>query len=74
MLRVKNFKYLSFETSYENEKDVQQKLAKFAQILGTINTFKANLVQKFSRITVYNALHLPLLLYGSRIWTLQKKG
>jgi len=46
-LQVKNFKYLSFETSYENEKDIQQKLAKFAKILGNIHTFEENLVQKF---------------------------
>jgi hypothetical protein len=32
-LQVNNFKYLSCEISYENEKDIQQKLAKFAQTL-----------------------------------------
>ena len=31
------------------------------------------MVQKFSRINVYNALALPILLYGSEIWTLRKK-
>jgi hypothetical protein len=59
--------------SYENENDIQQKIAKFAQILGNINTCKATLVQKLSRIKVYKALHLPLLLFGSKIWTLRKK-
>jgi hypothetical protein len=48
---VRNFKYLRCETSCENEKDIQQKLAKFAQILGIEkNTFKPTLVQKFSII------------------------
>ena len=28
---------------------------------------------KFSRITVYYALALPILLYGSEIWTLEKR-
>jgi hypothetical protein len=32
-LQVNNFEYLRCEISYENEKDIQQKLAKFAQIL-----------------------------------------
>jgi hypothetical protein len=32
--QVRNFKYLGCEISYENEKDIQQKLTKFAQILG----------------------------------------
>jgi hypothetical protein len=60
LLQVKNFKYLSCEISYENENDVQQKLAKLAQILGIIkNTFKPNLVQKFSGIKEYNARLSP---------------
>jgi len=32
------------------------------------------LVQKFSRITVYNALAVSIILYGSEVWTLKKKG
>jgi len=32
--QVRNFKYLGCEISCENEKDIQQKLAKLAQILG----------------------------------------
>jgi len=52
-LQVKNFKNLGCKISYENEKDIQQKLAKFVQILGIINnTLKPTLVQKFSRIKV----------------------
>ena len=31
------------------------------------------MVQKSLRTTVYNALALPVLLYGSEIWTLRKK-
>ena len=53
---------------------IQQKLAKFAQILGILNnTFKPNLVKKSSTIKVYNALSLHILLYGSEIWTLRQK-
>jgi hypothetical protein len=63
------------EISYENEKDIQQKLSKFAQILGIQNsTFKPTLIQKFSGINIYNALNLPVLLYGSKIWTRRKKN
>ena len=32
--QVRNFKYRGCEISCENEKDIQQKLEKFAQILG----------------------------------------
>ena len=49
--------------------DIQQELAKFVQILGTLNnTFKPTLVQKFSRIRVYSALAVSTLLYERKIW------
>jgi len=35
--QVKNFQHPGFEISYENEKDIQQKVAKFAKILGILN-------------------------------------
>ena len=51
------------------EKDTQQELAKFVQILGILNnTFKPSLVQKFSRIKVYNALPITINLYEMEIW------
>ena len=37
------------------------------------NTFKSTLAHKFSTITVYNALVLPIILYGIEIWSLRKK-
>ena len=43
-----NFKYICCEISYKNNKDIHQKLEKFAQILGILNrTVKSNLVEKF---------------------------
>jgi hypothetical protein len=46
--------------SCENEKDIQQKVEAFSQILGILNnTFKPTLAQKFSRIKVYKALVSP---------------
>ena len=45
--QVKNLKYLSCDIPYENEKAIQHKVAKFAQILVILNnTFKQTLVQK----------------------------
>jgi len=35
--KVKNCKYMCCETSYKNGKGIQQKQAKLAQILGTLN-------------------------------------
>jgi len=46
-------------------------LAKVAQIRAVLNNnFKPNLIQEFSRIRVYDALALPIILYGSEILTL----
>jgi hypothetical protein len=46
-------------------------LAKVSQIREDLNSnFKPNLVQEFSRIRLYDALVLPIILYGSEIWTL----
>jgi len=51
--------------------DIQQKLAKYAKLLRILNnTFKATLVQKFSRL---DALAVPILLYGSEIWNRRKE-
>jgi hypothetical protein len=47
---------------------MQQKVTKFAQILGVLNKIlKPPVVQKFSGIKVPNALALPILPYGSEI-------
>ncbi|KAJ4438046.1 hypothetical protein ANN_13985 [Periplaneta americana] len=72
--QVQNFNYLICEISYQNEKDENNKITNFTQILGIINkTLKAKLVQKSTRIKIYNTLALPSLLYGSEIWALKKK-
>jgi len=52
-------------------KDIQQKLAKYAKVLRILNnTFKATLIQKFSRLDV---LAVPILLYGNDIWNHRKE-
>jgi hypothetical protein len=45
--QVKNFKYLGCEISCGNEKDIEQKPAQFAQMLGILNnTFETNFGQE----------------------------
>jgi hypothetical protein len=66
LYQVTNFIYVGCEISYKNEKDIQQKLAKFALKMGILNNrFKLNLVQKFSRMREYHALAVTILLYGT---------
>jgi hypothetical protein len=70
----KYFQYLCCEISFENEKGIQQKLAKFAQILGTISkTSVLALVQKFSRIKVNKTPALPLFYMQAKFGPLEKK-
>jgi hypothetical protein len=72
--QINNFQYLGCEIFYQNEKDIQQKLARLAQILGILNnTFKLTLFLKFSTMELYNAPALPILSFGREIWTLKKK-
>jgi hypothetical protein len=59
---------------FVSSSNLDKLLTKFAQILGILySTFKPNLVQKFSRIKVYNVPAPPILLYASEIWTLREK-
>ena len=68
--QVQNFKNIG----YEKERDIQRKLAKSSQILGILNNaLKQTLVEKVSRIKVYNALAVPILLDRIEIWTLREK-
>jgi hypothetical protein len=67
-IKVQNFKYFGSEVSYENGKDIQQKLAKFAQILVIpINTLTSTLIQKFSIINAYNALALLSFIWKQNL-------
>jgi hypothetical protein len=60
--------------SYENEKDMDNKLTKNVKITGiTNNNFKPNKVQKGTQIKLYTTLALPVLLYGSETWTVKSK-
>jgi hypothetical protein len=73
--QAKNFKYLRFEFSYENEKNhTEQKVAKFSKTAGIVNnTFKPTVVQKSSTIKLYSSLALHILLHRHEIWTFRKK-
>ena len=69
-----NFKNLGCEISCENEDDIEQKLAKFVQILEILNNdLKPNLVKKLSRI--YYIMHWlsPFFYVKGKFGPLEKK-
>ena len=56
------------------KKKFNKNQTKFAQVPEIPNNaFKITLVKKSSRTEVHHALILPILPYGSEIWTLRKK-
>jgi hypothetical protein len=68
--QVSQFTYLVFSISYQFSNDVEFKLAKFLQLVGTIKRiiFKKARTETISKI--HNTLVLPTFLCGSENWTL----
>jgi hypothetical protein len=63
---------LGYYLSYEEKKDLNMKITNFLKITGIINqTFKQNLVSKYTKIKIYKILARPTLAYGSEPWTIR---
>jgi hypothetical protein len=68
--QVSQFTYLGFSISYQFSNDVELKLAKFLQLIGTIKRSIFKKVRRETILKLYNTLVLPIFLYGSENWTL----
>jgi len=67
------FNYLGNVISYEGELDIDNKLNNYLKIMGILNNvFRPQKPLKGTRIKLYNTLALPVLLYGSETWTMQR--
>jgi len=66
--QVSQFTYLGI--SYQFFNDVEFKLAKFLQLIGTIKRTVFKKVRTETILKIYNTLVLPTFLYGSENWTL----
>ena len=69
--QVSQFTYLGFSISYQFFNDVEFKLAKFLQFIGTIKRTTFKKVRTEIILKIYNTLVLPTFLYGSENWTLK---
>ena len=68
---VNLFNYLG-NISYDKELDPDNKLHNYLKITGILNNvFRLQKSFKKKRIKSYNTLVLPVLLYGSEIWTIK---
>ena len=68
--QVNQFTYLGCNISYQFSNDVEFKMAKFLQFIGTIKRTIFRKVRTETILKIYNALTVPTLLYGSENWTL----
>jgi len=64
------FTYLRCSISYQLSNDVESKMAKFLQLIGTIKRTIFRKVRTVSILKIYNTLIVPTFLYGSENWTL----
>ena len=68
--QVSQFTYLGCSTSYQFSNDVDFKLAKFLQLMGTIKRTIFKKVRTETILKIYNTLVLPTFLYGLENLTL----
>lgn len=68
--QVNAFNYLGCCLSYVNSRDVDTKLAKFQQLLGTIKLTLLKKVRPETILKFYKVMAIPTLLYGSETWAL----
>ena len=68
--QVSQFTYLACSISYQFSNDVEFKLTKFSQLIGTINRTIFRKVRRKTILKIYNTLVLPKFSYGSENWTL----
>jgi len=68
--QVSQFTSLGCSITYQFSNDVEFKLAKFLQLIGTIKRTIFKKVRTETILKIYNTLVLPTFLYGSENWTL----
>ena len=65
--KVSQFTYLGCSTSYQFSNDVEFKLAKFLQLIGTIKRIIFKKVRTETILKIYNTLVLPTFYMGQKI-------
>jgi len=68
--QVNQFTYLGCSISYQFSNDVESKMAKLLQVIGTIKRTIFRKVGMETILKIYNTLIVPTFLNGSENWTL----
>ncbi len=77
LANVDQFKYLGSSISQDGlvDNEIQARICKASQALGRLKhrVFKEHNIRMSTKISVYKAVVLPSLLYGSETWTLYRR-
>ena len=63
--QVSHFKYLGCDITYDEDKDIINKVNTFQRICGTIRRTLKNKTRKETQIKFYEVMAVPTVLYGS---------
>jgi hypothetical protein len=64
---------LGCDVTYDQDGDVNNKLHKFQNICGTIRRNLKKKTRKGTQLKFYKPMAVPVLMYGSEVWTIKKK-
>jgi hypothetical protein len=70
---VRHFNYLGCDISYEKDNDIDNKLAKFRNVCGTIHKYFKHETRKDTHLKFYKTIPLSSLIYGSEARVLSKR-
>jgi hypothetical protein len=68
--QVQQFNYLGCETSFIQERDINNKIQKFQMVCGTISRTLENKTRKDTLMKFYKTMTVPTLSYGSESWVI----
>lgn len=70
--QVSHFQYLGCDITYDEDKDIKNKVNTFQRICGTIRRTLKNKTRKETQIKFYKVMAVPTVLYGSECWVPKK--
>ncbi|KAJ4436535.1 hypothetical protein ANN_16566 [Periplaneta americana] len=71
--QIHRFTFLGCDISYHGEIDINEKIAKFNKMNGTIRRTLKRKVRKETIMKFYKVIAIPTCLYGSETWTMTKR-
>jgi hypothetical protein len=57
----------------KKENDIDNKLAKFRNVCGTIHKYLEHKTRKDTHLKFYKTVAVPILIYGSEAWVLSER-